>query len=101
MEFDTFQLQIMKWAEERGIYQYSTPRAQLLKLISEVGELADAEIKNNHAEILDAIGDILVCLVNYAAMKDISIHESMYEAWAEIKDRKGTMVPGGAFVKEE
>jgi len=39
---------ISQWAEDRGIYDHSTSNAQLLKAMSEMGELADAEIKNNH-----------------------------------------------------
>lgn len=92
---------IMDWARARGIYEHSTPNAQLLKGISEMGELADAEIKNIHADKIDAIGDVIVCLINYAEMSNISLAEAVAAAYDEIKDRKGYMVPGGAFVKQE
>lgn len=92
---------IADWATERGIYEHSTPHAQLMKAMSELGELADAEIKDSHADKVDAIGDVFVCLVNYAEMSDINFNSAVASAYNEIKDRKGRMVPGGAFVKDD
>lgn len=89
------------WAEVRGIFAHSTPQSQLLKAVSEMGELADAEIKGGSVEQKDAVGDVLVCLIIYCAMKGYDIKDCLLEAYEEIKDRKGKMVQGGAFVKEE
>lgn len=89
------------WSAERGIYAHSTPQAQLLKAVSEMGELADAEIKGTHEDKLDAVGDVLVCLVNYAAMSGFHLEFALEKAYDQIKNRRGKMVPGGAFVKEE
>jgi NTP pyrophosphatase (non-canonical NTP hydrolase) len=50
----------------------STAWTQLLKGFSEMGELADATIKHDEDGIIDAVGDVMVCLVNYCAIKDIS-----------------------------
>jgi len=152
MTFEQFRTNVEAWAAERGIYEHSTALAQALKAVSEVGELADAVIKNDRAALVDAIGDVAVCLVNYAAMENqeltvLDIKESedrspaecawtcvmmmaalrenglvcsyimgcldliarvndldflacCESAWNEIKDRKGHMVAGGAFVKE-
>lgn len=91
---------IIKWAEDRGIYAHSTPQAQALKAVSEMGEVADAVIKRNRYELKDGIGDVVVCLINLAHMNGLSLQECAYAAWIEIKDRRGKMVPGGAFVKE-
>ena len=92
---------IVEWARERGIHEHSTATAQLLKAMSEMGELADAEIKEQEHEQIDAVGDIVVCLINYAAMRGFSLQTALASAYDEIEDRKGRMVPGGAFVKEE
>lgn len=92
---------VREWAEVRGIYEHSTPQAQLLKAVSEMGELADAEIKSDGLEQIDAVGDVVVCLINYAAMQGFSVEHALRSAWLEIKDRKGRMVPGGAFVKDD
>lgn len=160
MTFEDFKTNVQQWATERGIYEHSTATAQALKAVSEVGELADAVIKNDRAALIDAIGDVAVCLVNVCAMTGVrfdgmqsasdnesvttssataslcvslgylagdvefdivgeqGIHDCFdcllrvcelasvdfmqccESAWLEIKDRRGRMVPGGAFVKE-
>jgi len=68
MKWDEFVEKVQGWAAERGIYEHSTPDAQLLKALSEVGELADAYIKQDAEGIVDGIGDIAVCLVNHQTM---------------------------------
>ena len=70
MTFDEFKNNVEQWAAERGIYEHSTPQAQLLKALSELGELADAVIKNDIEGIKDGVGDVAVCMVNYARMED-------------------------------
>lgn len=95
-----FIFNVQSWAETRGIYDHSTGTAQLLKAISEMGELADAHAKNDIPEIKDAVGDILVCLVNYCKLEGLDLMQCCEGAWNEIKDRKGRMIEGGVFVKE-
>ena len=68
MEWNEFVENVQRWAAERGIYEHSTPDAQLLKALSELGELADAYAKQDTAGVIDGIGDVLVCLVNYQTM---------------------------------
>lgn len=148
---------VQQWAQERGIYEYSTPNAQLLKALSEVGELADAVIKNDREGLIDALGDVAVCYVNFsyldggmaveydkfaksgfdtnkdnigllaieigdlltgiycdhepenilnalnalAIRNNLDFLECCTSAWEAIKTRKGKMVAGGAFVKDE
>ena len=53
--------------------RHSTALAQSLKAVSEVGELADATIKNDLDALKDAIGDVAVCLVNVAYMTDFPL----------------------------
>lgn len=165
MKFEQFKENVEAWQEARGIYEHSTAQAQCLKAASEVGELADAVIKGDREGLIDAIGDVAVCLVGVAKMvghefdlqyaldeaqptatahdcalgacvmmgvvadslRKISCHDNdvcdaldagLYSlqanalvnnlsladccesAWNQIKDRKGRMVPGGAFVKD-
>src|SRR5699024_415445 len=70
MTWEDFVSNVQQWARERGIYEHSTPDAQLLKALSEVGELADAYIKKDNLAIRDGIGDVLVCLINYQSMSN-------------------------------
>jgi NTP pyrophosphatase (non-canonical NTP hydrolase) len=94
------ELQIIRWAEQRKIIPNSTPSTQLLKCMSELGELADATIKGDKAGIADGVGDVVVCLINYCALQDIDLTECLGKAYDEIKHRKGTLLPNGVFVKE-
>lgn len=171
MKFSKFVTDVQGWQRDKGIYEHSTPLAQALKAVSEVGELADAVIKGIRDGIKDGIGDVMVCLVGVATMlpevfdfealnptadseyewaywnkyttvqgavaaaaaqvsevavqlalgfhplealrasaaalsrvamlSGMSFEDCCEAAWLEIKDRKGRMVEGGAFVKDE
>lgn len=91
--------EIIRWAEARKIIPNSSPATQLLKAFSEMGELADATIKNDRDKQIDGVGDVLVCLINYCALQDLDLVECLEVAYNEIKDRKGTLLPNGVFVK--
>lgn len=49
----------------------------------------------------DAIGDVVVCLGNLCCPKGLTLAECLNEACEQIKDRRGTLLPNGCFVKEE
>ena len=101
LTFEQLTRNVQEWAAARGIYEHSSARAQLLKAFSEMGELADAEIEDDGPAAADAVGDVLVCLINYCTLHGLGITSCLAAAWDEIKDRKGRMIPGGAFVKDE
>ena len=61
---------IQEWAKERKIYEELTPFDELLKTHEEVGELIKACYDNDKPAIQDAIGDTMVCLINYCYMID-------------------------------
>jgi len=86
------------WSRSRGIIEHSSPQVQGLKLVSEMGELADNLAKGR--DVKDDIGDCLVVLNTIAVMKGTSLEECLQVAYDDIKDRKGHMQPGGVFVKE-
>lgn len=100
MSYREIESKIIQWGEARRVIPNATPTSQLLKMFSEAGELADAEGKQDMAGIKDGVGDVLVCLIMYCALKDIDIVDCMELAYDEIKDRKGTLMPDGTFVKE-
>ena len=101
MNFHDYEDLVIKWAEARKIIPNATPVSQCLKAVSEMGELADAVNKGNREEMIDAIGDVVVCLINLCELEDTDITECLGHAYLEIKDRKGTLLPNGVFVKEE
>lgn len=100
MSYSQVELEIIRWAEARKIIPNSNPSTQLLKAMSELGELADATIKNDRPAIHDGVGDVMVCLINYCALQDIDLVTCIKLAYGEIKDRKGTLLANGVFVKE-
>jgi NTP pyrophosphatase (non-canonical NTP hydrolase) len=100
MSYADIEIKIIQWSEARRIIPNSTPEVQLLKAMSELGELADATIKKDQEAVIDAVGDVMVCLVNYCALQDINLVDCMEVAYDQIKNRKGTLLPNGLFVKD-
>lgn len=99
--FTDLQMNVIRWAEQRRIIPNSTPQAQFLKAVSEMGELADGIGKQDRILIKDSVGDVLVCLINMCALLDMDVTECLGHAWDEIKDRKGYMNEAGLFIKEQ
>jgi NTP pyrophosphatase (non-canonical NTP hydrolase) len=100
MSYAQVEMKIIQWSEARKIIPNSTPDTQLLKAMSELGELADATIKKDREGIIDGVGDVVVCLINYCALQDIDLVTCLESAYEQIKNRKGTLLPSGVFVKE-
>lgn len=106
---------VLNWGKERGIHS-SDLRPQFIKLVEELGELAEGIIKKDQWKIEDAVGDMLVVLTNFGACvatllypSDIEAQEKyaqnflghcLHEAWLVIKVRKG-WTNEGVFIKEE
>ena len=100
---DTFiDTQFIPWLEQRHEeLKFQRVDSELDESLQEKeSELADAEGKGNLPAIKDAIGDVLVCLINYCALRDIDMIDCLAGAYDEIKDRRGTLMPDGTFVKE-
>ena len=94
------ELQVVRWAEARRIIPNAKPQAQLNKALEELAELFKAESQGNISGVMDGVGDVVVCLINYCALKDIDLVDCLALAYEEIKDRRGTLMPDGTFVKE-
>jgi len=99
-EVETYFNLIRYWASERGLYEKGNTHTQYVKLQEEAGELAKALLENNHDEINDAIGDMVVVLTNLAHIHGTDIEACIAQAYNEIKSRKGKMI-NGTFVKED
>lgn len=98
--FENLQQLVLEWAEARGISTNGTATAQLLKVVAEMGELADAHNKMDNSGIVDGVGDVLVCLINYCALQGFDPVRCLAVAYDEIKDRKGFLNANGVFVKQ-
>jgi len=62
---------IIKWAEDRNIFEKSSPVNQQRKTVEEMGELFDAVNKGNKESIRLEIGDIYVTLILQSKMQGI------------------------------
>lgn len=111
------ELLVIRWAEARKIIPNSTAKAQAQKTLEECGELLEAATvvktlidtgipatSKIYAHWLgkyrDAVGDVLVTIINGCALVDVDAVQCLAEAYDEIKDRKGKLNEQGVFVKE-
>jgi len=90
---------IREWAKAKGIYDFGDPKTQYIKLQEEAGELAKALLKDDKEEIIDALGDCVVVLVNLAELCGYKLESCIDSAYNEIKNRKGKM-ENGTFKKQ-
>lgn len=98
--FEELEENIIQWARERGILEKSDPKSQLLKTVSELGELADGVLHDDKEEIVDGIGDAIVTIILLAELSGYSTVGCLASAYGIIKDRKGSMI-NGVFKKDE
>ena len=94
---------VRAWGIEKGIIGpngRATERAQLTKLIEEVGELSRAVCTNDHEEKIDAIGDCTVVLILLSEIIGVPFEDCLDTAYNVISKRTGKMV-GGVFVKDK
>ena len=113
--FEQLEAKVIAWAKARQIIPNSSAKAQLIKLLEERGEAITALYDLNYAgvmldgvgfedarrDLVDAFGDMLVCVINAAALADVSLTEALAHAYDQIKDRKGTLGPDGIFYKDQ
>ena len=99
MDYFELECAVENWAEEKGILANATPIAQALKTLEETTELCTAINNNDRAEIIDAMGDIMVTLIIQAKMQGLSLEQCLESAYNVIAKRTGKMI-NGQFVKD-
>jgi NTP pyrophosphatase (non-canonical NTP hydrolase) len=99
MSYAEVEMKIVQWAEARRIIPHAKPHTQLMKAVSEMGELCDAELKGDMDGVKDGVADVVICLINYCALKDIDLVSCLHLGYDQIKHRRGHMTPDGTFVK--
>lgn len=88
------------WARGRDILYHGNADKQLLKVVEEVGELAEAHNKQNSMQFYDSIGDTMVTVIILALQCGIDPDEALANAYGVIANRKGKTI-NGVFVKED
>ena len=88
---------IQDWGRAKGI---NDPHKQALKTMEELGELVKATLKNNTDMIIDGIGDVVVTLIIFAAIKHLNLGYCLEQAYNEIAGRTGK-TENGVFIKDK
>lgn len=97
MQTDDLIEKVTEWGRDKGL---NDPKAQLNKVIEEVGEIAHEITRNRkNDDLADAIGDSFVTLIILADICGFHPVECLAVAYDEIKERKGK-TENGTFVKE-
>lgn len=89
---------VAQWGKDKGL---TDAKAQLNKVIEEVGEIAHEITRNNYDsdELVDAIGDTLVTIIILSDILGIDPIGALQEAYDVIRNRKG-ITENGTFVRE-
>lgn len=91
---------VIKWGQDKGL---NDSKAQLNKVIEEVGEIAHEVTRNNISDnpaLADAIGDSVVTLIILANICGYDFYDCLAGAYKEIVGRKGK-TENGTFIKED
>lgn len=93
--FQQIAIEHAKWVHEN--FPYAPSWQPLLGLQEELGELSHAFLKRaqgirgakaeHDAKIKDAVGDIVIFLLDFCGKEGISIEQAIKDAWAEVSKR--------------
>jgi NTP pyrophosphatase (non-canonical NTP hydrolase) len=99
MNLEQIKLAIKQWRDYN--FPKATAESQLLGVVEELGELSHAHLKESqgirkmdyrHAK-QDAIGDMMIFLLNYCELQDLDVMECINIAWAEASKRDWVKYP--------
>ena len=97
--FDQLRNDVLVWANQKNLLKPENHKNQALKMVSEIGELCDAIVKNDRPEVIDSLGDSLVTIIILAEQLDLNPTKCLQSAYDEIKNRTGKTVDG-TFIKD-
>ena len=100
MNYLNLEERVLMWAENKGILDNAEPINQALKTLEEVNELLTGIVTDDHEEIKDAFGDILVTIIIGAELQGLNLLDCLESALNIIEKRTGKMV-NGQFVKDK
>jgi NTP pyrophosphatase (non-canonical NTP hydrolase) len=100
MTIEKLEQAVIRWANDRDLYRYSTDVTRLKKMAEEFEELEEAVMNDQADDIILEAGDVLVTIINLLHPMGLDMETCLKAAYEKIKDRKGKMV-NGTFKKEE
>lgn len=94
MQLDELQAKVKDWADQNFGPSVAPYHRNLLGLMEELGELAHAHLKREQgirgtaeehdSKAKDAIGDMMIFLMNYCSDRDWSLGEITQTTWEEV-----------------
>ena len=97
--FEEIEIEVIMWANRKGIILGSDIKTQLCKTMEELGETMGAVLKGIPSEVVDGLGDIVVTLIIASRLAGTDILTCLNVANDVIQARSGKMVDG-VFVKD-
>jgi len=97
--FEELSEKVLQWGLEKNIIVPQNQLRQALKMVSEVGELCDAIIKNDKENQIDAVGDVLVTIIILSEQLGYHPVKCLDVAYNQIKNRTGKTI-NGTFIKD-
>lgn len=100
MTIEQTESKIINWASDRGIFAKASSKDQFVKMVEEVGEIAECLSKNRPVEELELeIGDLLVTAAILAAKNGTTLSVCINKAYEKISGRTGKTVYG-VFIRD-
>lgn len=92
--------EIIRFFEDKGLYERTTYRDQFMKLMEEVDELQDALQLGDDEQVLNEAGDCYITLLNVLHTCGLTMENAVNYSTDKILKRKGR-VENGVFVKDK
>ena len=91
---------IYQWGDDKDLLGSERIDRQFMKMVEEVGEVAECISKGKPEELALEIGDVFVTLSLLAAQNDLSLTSCVKQAYDKIKGREGRII-NNTFVKND
>ena len=89
---------VRRWSKIRGVND-NTPDENYQRFLQEAVEIHAAMVEKDHNELIDAIGDTIVTLINLADSFGEMAEDCLESAFNVIEYRKGLTKKGKGFVR--
>lgn len=91
---------VIEWAEKRNLFETATAQSQFVKMVEEVGEIAEVISKKQSRDALALeIGDLIVTATLLAEVHGLTLETCLKMAFNKISNRTGQVVDG-VFIKD-
>lgn len=91
--------EVIFWAHGKELLNKDNSKAQVCKMVEEVGEVAKEVLSGTRDGLANEIGDVMVTAIILAAQNDLSASVCLQKALDKISKRTGKTI-GGTFVKD-